>query len=128
MTLTNNYRPTSLISHLAQVVERNWGLITALNLCKILSQNQYGFRENSTTEDAILVLTSNMNRAFNSSLPYLCAFIDLSKAFDRGSHRSQSLSDMGVRNNKLDIFELILARKQLVKVTHALSDETFLDY
>ena len=54
---------------------------------KILSQNQYGFRENRSTELAISELTNKITKAIDQGEYTIGIFLDLSKAFDTISHK-----------------------------------------
>ena len=48
---------------------------------KILSQNQYGFRENKSTRLAISELTNKITKAIDQGEYTIGIFLDLSKAF-----------------------------------------------
>lgn len=67
----------------------------------MLSKHQVGFKENSSTQDAMVALTTNVIDIINSSKICLCIFFDLSKAFDTISHRLLlgTLSDIEIRGN-----------------------------
>lgn len=60
-TLQINYRPISVISNVAKLLEKiiKNRLINYLEKHNILSQHQYGFRTNRSTQDAIMEVTSN---------------------------------------------------------------------
>lgn len=55
----NNYRPISIITSLTKVFEKiiNTRLNSFLEKNKILSPHQFGFRKNTSTNDAIATLT-----------------------------------------------------------------------
>ena len=53
---------------------------------QILSEHQFGFRRNKSTEYAILELTDKISKAMDEGLYTLCIFLDLSKAFDTVNH------------------------------------------
>lgn len=128
-----NYRPISLISQLSKIFEKliKNRLISYLNKYKILSEKQFGFRENNSTQDAVLALTSKVIEALNTNRPCLCIFIDLSKAFDTVSHHHllEQLHNIGVRNNVLQLFKSYLdSRSQIVKVNDVISGERITEY
>ena len=53
--IRTNYRPISLISNIAKILEkiiRN-RIINFINSCDLLTKNQYGFRKNRSTKDAL---------------------------------------------------------------------------
>lgn len=50
----------------------------------LFSQQQYGFRESQSSEDAMIGLVCNIYKAIDSSEPALCLFVDLAK--DTASH------------------------------------------
>ena len=61
-------------------------LVNFLNKNNVLSDSQYGFRKNSSTEIAMLDLSHFIASNMESKLLTLGIFIDLSKAFDSMSH------------------------------------------
>jgi hypothetical protein len=57
-------------------------------LClKNLTQNQYGFRENRSTELAIIELVDKITQAIDKGEYTIGIFLDLSKAFDTNNTR-----------------------------------------
>lgn len=58
----NNYRPISVLPALSKILEKliNSRLVKFLNKYNILSEHQYGFRTNLSTQDAILKLTDTV--------------------------------------------------------------------
>ena len=52
----------------------------------LLSENQYGFRSNRSTKDALLSFSTQAYKAFNKGNCKLGIFIDFSKAFDTLDH------------------------------------------
>jgi len=57
-----------------------------LNKYKILSCNQYGFRKNHSTANALIQLHDKLSNAIDQGKVTLGLFIDLSKAFDKVNH------------------------------------------
>lgn len=57
-----NYRPISLLTVLSKILEKtvNKRLVNYVESNNLLSPNQYGFRSNKSTEDAVLNLTSRI--------------------------------------------------------------------
>ena len=62
-------------------------LIKFIKKNKILTQHQYGFRENRSTELAIIELTNKLTKAIDNGDFTIGIFLDLSKAFDTINHR-----------------------------------------
>lgn len=116
-----NYRPISLISSLAKIVERiiKKRLLKFLEKYELISKKQFGFREKTSTDDAIFHLTSNIYRKLEKSKKVLCVFLDLAKAFDTVDHRIliDILNNLGIRGPALKLFKSYLFdRQQMVAI------------
>lgn len=116
-----NYRPISLITNFAKIVEKILKSRVAKYIEKynLLSKMQFGFQQGKSTQDAIINLTERIYSALDEGKPSLCVFVDLAKAFDTVSHELllNTLEDMGFRNNALKLFKSYLTgRKQCVKI------------
>ena len=85
----NNYRPISVLSTFSKILERIIYNRTYnyLNLNKILYKNQFGFKKNCSTEQAITQFIREISNSFSKSQFTLGIFIDLSKAFDTVDHK-----------------------------------------
>lgn len=83
-TLVDNYRPISLISNFAKLLEKiiKAQLSDFLTRNNIISPNQFGFQKAVGTQDAIVKLTSEVCMALDQSKKVLAIFLDLAKAFD----------------------------------------------
>ena len=82
-----SYRPISLLCPEVKVLERL--LLPTLSASLVSSPSQHGFKPRHSTTSALLPLTTNITRGFNSQKPafrtgLLC--VDLSKAFDVIDH------------------------------------------
>lgn len=76
----NNYRPISLATILAKVLD---GLLNnILNKHIKLHEAQFGFRNGLSTESAILCLKQAVQYYTDRKTPVYACFLDLSKAFD----------------------------------------------
>lgn len=128
-----NYRPISLISNIAKVFEtllKN-RIISYLNKHKIISERQFGFRENKSTQDAIVYLTNKLSKSIDEKLPTLCVFVDLAKAFDTVDHSQllYILENIGFRGTPYTLMQNYLKdRKQCVKINNSLSDIETVEY
>ena len=72
----------------------------------ILSQSQFGFRENKSTEDTLRRFSERIYEELNSSRNVLSVFIDFSKAFDTVSHDIliRKLDHYGIRGGVKEWF------------------------
>ena len=87
---------------------------------EILKANQFGFRSNHNTTDAIVSLLEDirMNKQ-NNAIEIKVTFLDLKKAFDTVDHHIllQKCSDYGLRSKTLSIIASFLHdRTQVVKL------------
>lgn len=122
-----NYRPISVINNIAKIFEKalKTRLEKFLETNKIISENQFGFRNSFSTKDAIYKLTSTVNNCINNSKKCISVFLDLAKAFDTVSHTKllQKLENIGIRGTALDVFGSYLKdRKQYVKIEKNISE------
>ena len=121
-----NYRPISLISTIAKIMEtliKN-RVTDYLEKFKILNDSQFGFREARSTQDAIAYLTGKIYKALDDSQPTICIFVDLAKAFDTVSHPLllQALEQIGFRGIAYNLMKNYLAdREQCVKIKDFIS-------
>lgn len=122
-----NYRPISLITNIAKILEKciKHRLIKFLKKFHIISSNQFGFQEKKSTQDALASLTKYIYSAIDDTTPCLCIFVDLAKAFDTVCHKHllHKLFNYGLRGNAYKLFESYLKdRKQLVKIDGVISN------
>ena len=83
-----NYRPVSLLPQCSKILEKlfNNRLDKFLEINDILSNNQYGFTNNSTTCHALIDLHEQLTKSIDDKLCTIGVFIDLKKAFDTIDH------------------------------------------
>ena len=85
---------------------------------QILSEHQFGFRTNRSTEHAILELSDKISKAIDKGEYIIGVFLDLSKAFDTVNHGIllKKLQHCGIRGICLQWFTNYLQeRTQIVK-------------
>ena len=116
-----NYRPISLLSVTSKIFERAFAnrLKTFLNSANILTQNQYGFRKNYSTIDAIAQLVGDIILAFEKNEQVVATMLDISKAFDTINHATllTKLQYYGIRNTAANWLKSYLEnRLQVVNV------------
>jgi argonaute-like protein implicated in RNA metabolism and viral defense len=84
----SNYRPILLLTGFAKIFELIVfkRLRDHLDVNKIISPNQYGFRKGLSTEDAVFKLTNVILSAWNRREYIAGVFCDITKAFDCVNH------------------------------------------
>ena len=104
-----NYRPISLLSIVSKTFERiiHNQLLNFLLKHSRISRFQFGFRPNSSTQEALLHLSNEWHQQLDSGNQVAAIFFDLSKAFDTVPHDLllESLQRVGVSGSLLTWFE-----------------------
>ena len=80
-TTSDNYRPIMNSSNILKVFE--YALLPSLNHSLRLNSHQFGFRTETSTINAVSVLKETIHYYTSRNSSVHCAFVDLSKAFDR---------------------------------------------
>lgn len=119
--LCTNYRPASLLSQFSKIIEKVFSsrLDSFLEGNNLLTTNQYGFRNNSSTSYALFDLIEEITNAIDKRKYSVGLFIDLSEAFDTINHTIliNKLEQYGVRGVALKWLTSYLSnRKQCVKM------------
>lgn len=125
--IPSNYRPISLLTSLSKIIEKvvNKRLLCYLEGQGILSDNQYGFRNNRSTNDAVSNLTDFVSKKLDSGKRCVGVFLDLAKAFDTVSRPIllRKMETYGIRGSPLEWFNSYLTgRKQRVRLDNCVSD------
>lgn len=119
-TICSNYRPISLISNIAKIVEKilTSRIVEYLDKFQIISQSQFGFRRARSTEDAMAALVTQVYDSLDKGDASMCIFVDLAKAFDTVSHEKllNVLENLGFRGNTLCLLKSYLKNR-----THCVS-------
>jgi len=118
-TNMNNYRPISLLPVISKVFEKvlNNRINQHLNENNLIDDNQYGFRPEHSTEDAIVKFVDHIEKELTKRKHVVSIFVDVSKAFDSCDHQIliKKLEKIGLRGKNLDIMKsYLLDRKQEV--------------
>lgn len=120
-TCPENYRPISLLSNLAKIMEKliKSRLFDFVAKFGLLQSNQYGFQPNKSTEDALIEFTKTIINNMESNKKCLSIFLDLTKAFDTVPHEDllSKLEAYGIRGVPLKLFENYLNdRSQILQL------------
>ena len=86
--LFTNYRPVSLLPQFSKIREKIYysRLDKFISKHDILSNSQYGFRQNMSTNLAFLELVEELTSSIDEKNKTIGVFIDLNKAFDTIDH------------------------------------------
>ena len=128
-----NYRPISLLPILGKLFEKILAdrLLEFLNENNILTQNQFGFRKNYSTELAIADIYNNLLDNLEKKKHTCAVFLDLAKAFDSVDHTIllKKLHKYGIRGKAHELMKSYLRnRQQYVNVSDADSLFLILEY
>ena len=125
-----NYRPISLLSSFAKLMEKIVAkqLIGFLKAHNILYKHQYGFRAKHNTSQPVLHFVDKIFNALNQKQneKTLSVFIDLKKAFDTVNHKIllKKMEHYGVRGTTNIWFSNYLSeREQFVYIDGIKSDK-----
>ena len=127
-SLATNYRPISILSQFDKIFEKLIYIRISSYLEKydLLSKNQFGFRENSSTNFAIAHIHDNILRNVDLGLHTCCIFLDFSKAFDTVNHQillAKLQKYFGIRDKPLDLLKSYLSnRYQYTKILQTQSE------
>jgi hypothetical protein len=106
---SNNFRPISILPCMFKIFERvvYSRLDKYLTAHNLINSNQFGFRQNHSTDMAIAKIVEEIAKAIDTKLHAIGIFIDLSKAFDTLDHKIliSKLEKYGVRGVQLFWFK-----------------------
>ena len=88
-TLPGNYRPFSLLLQFSKIFEKiiKNQMNEFMNTFSKINESQFGFRQNSSTNDALNYLMENITNNLESKLLSAILSIDLCKASDTIDHK-----------------------------------------
>ena len=129
----NNYRLISILPAISKIFEKAiaYRLVNFLENNNLLSNCQFGFRKNSSTQSALLHFVSKVYSELDKKSHVASVFLDISKAFDSLNHDILlvKLNNIGLRGPAYDLIKSYLTeRKQLVFCNNVFSDCRFVKY
>ena len=115
-----NYRPISLLSVLAKVLEGciHDRLVSYFERKHLFSEAQFGFRKNKSTKTALIKFINNIQQTLDNGSKTAAIYLDLKKAFDTVDHKIllSKLNHYGIRGIILKWFKSYLSdRKQFIE-------------
>ena len=115
-----NYRPISLLSVLAKVLEGTVYKRLMKYFCNkhLLSEAQFGFRQNKNTKGALIKFINTIQNGIDRGRKTGAVYIDLKKAFDTVDYKILfiKLQKYGIRGIALEWFKSYLSnRKQFIE-------------
>lgn len=123
----NNYRPVSILSQFAKILEKAFVLRmdSFIEKHKLLADSQYGFRTGRSTSQALLDLVEHITERTDKNNYPVGVFLDFSKAFDTINHRllMKKMERYGFRGLVSTwVQSYIEDRKQFVQINEISSD------
>ena len=102
----NNYRPISLLSNIGKIIEKliHKRLNHFLEQHKVFYALQFGFRLNTSTNNALMSITENIQTHLDKNELTAGVFTDLRKVFDTFEIFLTKLDHYGVRGLSNDWF------------------------
>ena len=114
--LATNYRPISLLTSISKIFEKIIfnQLTNYLSLYNILTDSQYGFRKNHSTQSAALELIDRLMISMDKGKTPLAIFLDFSKVFDTLDHEIllYKLKYYGIKDKALFLFRNYLTNRR----------------
>ena len=115
-SLASQYCPISLLPLVSKLLEKvvDLQLWSYLEEFTVIPKEQFAYRPQHSTEDALVYATNNFLLAKDQSLYTGLVFVDMSKAFDRVQHQAliNDLSEVGVRGLAFKWFIKYLTDRQ----------------
>ena len=132
--LLTNYRPISIFSQISKIFEK---LIynrinNYLKKYHLISEKQFGFRQNSSTSHAIRNIYEKLIQNSDKRMYTCYIFLDLTKAFDTVNHDillHKMKNFYGFRGLAFKLMQSYLSnRKQCTKMNSFMSDRSKIEY
>ena len=129
----SNYRPISILSSINKIYEKILYQKLEKHLTKfdVLYEHQYGFRQNHSTNQALIEITDYLKTTLDNKKLACGIFLDLTKAFDTVDHGIllKKLNYYGIRGTVLNLLESYLTnRYQYVSLGEVKSSKRAIKY
>ena len=120
-TNLNNYRPISLLPVMSKLFEKvlNKQITQVLDINGYIDDDQYGFRMQHSTEDAIVKFVDTIEKGLGENKHVVSISVDVSKAFDSCNHNIilAKMKQTGLNEQGISIMRSYLKdRVQMVQV------------
>ena len=116
-SLVKNYRPISVLSILAKLLEKLMKSRAEhfLTSTSVLYSNQFGFRSNYSTSDPVLQFIDHCGHSLDKKVHTIAVFLDFSKAFDTVNKNImiQKLEHVGFRGVIANWFDSYLSDRRM---------------
>ena len=127
-SLITNYRPISVLSFFSKVFEKVMynHIISFMNKNDVLYDQQFGFRQKYSTQQAIIMLVDKITRSLDAGDIVISVFLDLKKAFDTVDHHIllKKLYAYGIRGKVLKWFHSYLFNRSQYVIYDDMQSET----
>ena len=128
-----NYRPISLLPVIDKIIEKFFvnKITDFLNKYNLLLKNQFGFRKNTGTKDALNQINDVVTEALNEGKMVGAILVDLQKAFDTLEHDIliEKCCKIGIRGKMLNIIKNYMSnRKVVTQIDNKFSSEENVKY
>ena len=127
-SLITNYRPISVLSIFSKVFEKVMynHIISFMNKNDVLYDQQFGFRQKHSTQQAIIMLVDKITRSLDAGDIVISVFLDLKKAFDTVDHHIllKKLYAYGIRGKVLKWFHSYLFNRSQYVIYDDMQSET----
>ena len=105
-SIKDNYRPISILPPISKIIERSAHiqLGSFLEVNRLLSQSQFGFRLKRSTSTALIDFTDQVLENMDKGCVTGTVFLDLRKAFDTVDHLLliNKLKSLGLTGKSLE--------------------------
>lgn len=114
----SNYRPVSVLPSFSKVYERviHDQVVQYVNKYNIIKDNQHGFRQQRSTETALVDFANYIRKNMDQKKYVAALFFDFSAAFDSvdGEFVREKLWAIGIRGTVLDLIVSFLSCRRIV--------------